>query len=453
VNIKQLISILLARKFIFLTTLLLTLGTTIVFSVLASKQYQASTSIIFNMKGADPVSGYSVSANLIPGYLATQVNVITSRKVALKVVDELNLQSNAGFVSSFSERTEGQGDIRVWIADLLLDNLEVSPSREGSIVVITFTSTSPQFAAVVANSFAREYINTNIELKVEPARQAAEWLVGQVDVLRENVARAQKRLSDYERQKGILFTNNSFDIESAKLNQLSTAQLQSEERLFDLNTKLAAINESQLDTMDGELVDHQVINSLKVQLSRAEAEFAEVKQRLSENHPDYRSAQAEIKSLETRYQREVENVEAKLRESAAREEKRLADLNEKVSEQRERLQGFNEDRNEQEVLLRDAEVAKHVLSAAMERMRQSSLEGQVEQADVAVLSEAIVPTKHAKPRVLVNIILALFLGGILAFMFSLIAEFLDRLVRTKADLEDYLDIPVLSEIPNLNAKR
>ena len=49
-----------------------------------------------------------------------------------------------------------------------------------------------------------------------------------------------------------------------------------------------------------------------------------------------------------------------------------------------------------------------------------------------------------------NLILAVFLGGLLALVFALISEFLNRIVRTKADLEEFLDIPVLAEIPKFS---
>lgn len=449
-NISQLLSILYAQKKIIFFTLLVTIGTTLVVSLILPKQFEATTTIIFDAKGVDPVSGYSTPTNMMPGYIETQVNVISSKRVGMKVAEALGLQTNPAYVEAFAKASDGRGDIRAFIAESLLNNLTVEPSRQGSIITISYTSTSPDVAAVVANEFAEQYINTNIELKVEPAQKAAEWLRGQVETLKLNVATAQQKLTDYERQKGILFNDSRFDVERARLNQLTTAQLQSEEKLFDLRAKINAIKQGQLTQANEELVDDPVVNNLKVQLSTAEANFAEIGQRLSENHPDYKSAQAEVKSLQDRYKQELGTVAAKLNESAEREEKRLAELTTKVESQRQKLLSFNEDLNQQEVLARDVEVAKQVLSVAMERMRQSFLEGQVEQSDVAVLNPAITPMQHSKPRLVINLILAVFLGGLLALVFALISEFLNRIVRTKADLEEFLDIPVLAEIPKFS---
>ena len=62
------------------------------------------------------------------------------------------------------------GDIKDWVADILLENLEITPSRESSLIEIDFTSTDPQLAANIANAFTDAYIQTNVELRAQPAK-------------------------------------------------------------------------------------------------------------------------------------------------------------------------------------------------------------------------------------------------------------------------------------------
>lgn len=450
---NQLLSILNARKLTLILTFLITVGAVVSLSLVLPKKYDASTSIIFNAKAVDPISGFNLSANMLPGYIATQVNVINSRKVALKVVEKLSLHTNPVFIDAFAKSANSQGNIRVWLADLILNDLQVIPSREASIVTIQYTSNSPDFSAAVANTFAEEYINTNIELKVEPARKAAEWFDGQVQLLKANVENAQKKLTEYEKEKGILFSDSRYDVETTRLNQLTTAQLQSEEQLFDLKAKISAVKTGKIQETDTELLNSSVVNSLKVQLSQAEANFAEIQQRLSKNHPDYKSASAEIASLRWRFKKEIDNVQAQLDESARREEQRYKELSEKVTLQKQRLLELNEDLYRRETLSRDVDVAKQVLSATMERMSQISMEGQVDQADVAILNQAVPPTQHSKPNLIKNTILSIFLGGILATVLALLLELLNRMIRSKSDLEDSLGIPVLTELTKIKPNK
>jgi uncharacterized protein involved in exopolysaccharide biosynthesis len=45
--------------------------------------------VLLNAKGVDPVTGVTLPGQLLPGYMATQVDIITSKNVALRVVDRL----------------------------------------------------------------------------------------------------------------------------------------------------------------------------------------------------------------------------------------------------------------------------------------------------------------------------------------------------------------------------
>jgi uncharacterized protein involved in exopolysaccharide biosynthesis len=88
-NFTQLLLILKARSKIILIAFGLTVLTTLIVSLLLPKSYTATTSLVLNYKGMDPVTGLALPAQLMPGYMATQVDIITSRNVAIKVVDQL----------------------------------------------------------------------------------------------------------------------------------------------------------------------------------------------------------------------------------------------------------------------------------------------------------------------------------------------------------------------------
>jgi capsular polysaccharide biosynthesis protein len=66
----------------------------------------------------------------------------------------------------------------------------------------------------------------------------------------------------------------------------------------------------------------------------------------------------------------------------------------------------------------------------------------VSQSDIAVLSPAILPEKPARPIIFLNLVLSIFVGTILGLGFSLLAETLDRKVRSRNDVADTLGVPV-----------
>ena len=202
-NLQQLLLIFKARyKVILVTFLVITLGTLAV-SLLLPSRYTATASVVVDARSLDPIGGNLVDGPVTPSYLPTQVDIINSDRTAMKVVKQLRLAENPAVREKWQEDTGGRGNIEPWIADLIQKGLSVSPSSESNVIMLTYSSADPAFSATAANAFAQAYINTNIELKVDPAKQYAEWFVGQNKVLRDNLEAAQQRLADYQKKNGI----------------------------------------------------------------------------------------------------------------------------------------------------------------------------------------------------------------------------------------------------------
>jgi uncharacterized protein involved in exopolysaccharide biosynthesis len=164
-NLTQFLHVLRARKGIVLMVLLVTVVATTIVSLVLPKTYKATASILLNYKGVDPVTGLTMPGQLMPGYMATQTDIIGSKNVALRVIDRLGLATNPTVIQQFNDSTEGKGTVRDWLADLLLKKLEIVPSRESSVVEISFKGNDPAFVAVVANTFADEYQKISVALK------------------------------------------------------------------------------------------------------------------------------------------------------------------------------------------------------------------------------------------------------------------------------------------------
>src|SRR5471032_2713619 len=133
-NFSQFLLILRARKRVILLTLVVTVLTTLVVSLIIPKTYKATSSVLLNYKGIDPLTGLPMPCQLLPGYMATQIDIITSKNVALRVVDALKLAQSPAVIAQFNDAANGKGTVRDWLADLLLKKLEIVPSRESSVV-------------------------------------------------------------------------------------------------------------------------------------------------------------------------------------------------------------------------------------------------------------------------------------------------------------------------------
>lgn len=440
-NFTQFLLILRARYKIILATLLVTVVTTVVVSLLLPKTYKATTSLVLNYKGVDPVTGITLPAQLMPGYMATQVDIINSRSVALKVVDDLKLAEGAGVNEQFIDATGGEGTIRDWLADLLLKNVDVVPSRESSVLHINFKGADPQFSAAVANAFAAAYQQTSIRLKVEPSQKASSYFNDQIRQLRDRLEAAQNKLSAYQQKHGIVNADNRLDVETARLNDLSSqlvaAQAQAMEAGSRQRQALGGIAASP------DVMANPLVQNLKASLSIAEAKFAETSQKLEKNHPQYQAAKSEVDKLRSNLDEQIRQATSSVVGNARILQQREAEIRAALDAQKTKVIALNSARDELKVLTNEAETAQRAYEAVSQRFAQTSMEGQSNQSDIAVLNPAIAPIAPFSPKVLLNTLVAIFLGTLLGLGFGMLAELLDRRVRSADDLAALLKAPVL----------
>jgi succinoglycan biosynthesis transport protein ExoP len=443
-NVHQFLLILLARKKIILTTLLVTVALALGWSLIQSKTYKATASVLLNYKGVDPLTGLTMPGQLLPGYMATQIDIISSKNVALRVVDALHLASSPAVIQQFNEATGGQGTARDWLADLLLKKLEIVPSRESSVVEISFKGADPAFAAAVANAFADEYQKITVQLKTEPAKKASSYFNEQTKQLRDNLEAAQARLSKYQQEKGIVsLDNNRVDVELSRLNELSAQLVAAQTATMEANSRQAAAG-SALTSPD--VANNALIQQMRANLATAEGKFADTSQRYGRNHPSYLSAKAELDKVRGELNAALGTVSRSVGANAQVLRSRESELREAVAQQKAKVLELNRARDELGVLLKDLDSAQRAFDAASQRFSQTRIEAQSEQSDISLLNPAVAPTEPSGPRVLLNTLVGILAGTVLGVGLALLLELLNRPVRSPSDVKDMLGIPVLGTI-------
>jgi chain length determinant protein EpsF len=381
---------------------------------------------------------------LMPGYMATQIDIISSKNVAGRVVDALRLASSPAVVQQFQEATEGRGNVRDWLADLLLKKLEIVPSRESSVVEISFKGADPAFAAAVANAFADEYQKITVQLKTDPAKKASTYFNEQTKQLRDNLEAAQARLSKYQQEKGIVsLDNNRYDMELARLNDLSTQLVGAQTMAMEATSRQRIAGRG---AASPDVANNAMVQNLRVSLATAEAKLADTSSRFGRNHPQYQAARAEVDKLRAEMNSAMGSISQSVGSNAEVLRQREAELRAAVAAQKTRVLELNRARDELGPLLKELETAQRAYDAASQRFSQTRIEAQSEQSDVSVLNPAVAPTEPSGPRVLLNTLIAFLLGTVLGVGLALLLELLNRPVRSSGDIKDMLGIPVLGTI-------
>lgn len=445
-NFGQIWQIIRARIWLILFTLTVTVGTTAVITLLMTPNYTAETSLVVDFRSNDPVGQTSLPTQLSASYMATQIDILKSQRVAMKVVSSLGLDQDPTIRDSYMAATQGKGSMVAWLSDSLVKNLEVVPSRDSRVIVLRYTADNPTFAANTANAYARAYIDTSLELSVEPARQTTAWLNEQLKTMRGKVEEAQSKVTSYQQKHGIVATDQRLDAENTRMmtltNQLAVAQAEARDAESKIRQLTQLERSGSLDTFP-EIQMSSFIQGIKAELVKQRAKLSEMSRQMGENHPQIQRAKEEISSLEQKLHDEVQKVASSIRNSAQLAIERERSLQQSMNEQKSRMLGMQRQSEELTVLAPEKDSAQRAYDAVMQRFSQISLESEVNQSNVVVLNEAVEPAEPSSPKFLQNMILSVLLGVMLGLGLAFMFEMTDRRVRSSQDLLEGAGVPVI----------
>lgn len=447
-NFGQFFAVLRARWLLALIVFAATVVLTVVVSLLLPKQYTAVASVVVDPK-PDPVSSVLTGALMNPAFMATQVDVIQSDRVALRVVKDLKLADNPTLREQWQSDTGGQGAIETWLADIFQKSLEVKPSRESNVINVSYRAADPRFAAALANAFVVAYNEITLELRVDPARQYSSFFDLRAKEARDQLEQAQAKLSQFQSDSGMIAVDERLDVENARLNELSSQYVGLQSLASDSGSRQNAARGSGADRMQ-EVLNNPLIAGLKADQARLEARLQELTSKLGDKNPQVIETRANLGELKSRIDTEIGKVSSSLGISNNINLQRASEVKAQLEAQRAKVLKMKALRDQGTVLSRDVESAQRAYDTVLARLTQSSLESQTTQSYVSTLTQASPPLKPSSPRVLFNSILSVFAGGLLALAVTFGLEFLDRRVRTVDDIEGSLGLPVIATMPANN---
>jgi chain length determinant protein EpsF len=450
---QRLMKVLLARHWLVWGLCVLTGAAVFAYSKFVMPTlYTASADVLLDFRESDPVQGQTQTPALIsPGYVATQADIITSDRVARKVVRALELDTNPMAVQQWREAGEG-GTVEQYYMDVLRKALEVRPSRLSNVLAVKYTSPSPSYAALVANTFAKAYVDTNVELKADPARDFKVWYDARTTQARELLETAQARYSKFQRDKGIVIpTDEHIDMETARLNELNT-------QLIAVQGQHAE-SESRRDQAQGQLgnspdvLQNPLIQNLRGDVARAEAKQQELGRELGSQHPRFLASAAELATLREKLDIEIQRVATSVGGTNSVTMQKEQQIRVALEAQKQHLLQLRAQRDEAAVLRNDVDSAQRAYDRVLAQLSATNLESQVQQTNVAILSEALPPAKKSSPHTLINTLLGLFVGLVLGAIVAVLLELRRPRLRSAQDVGAVVHVPVLVAIPRIRAPR
>lgn len=443
----QLLEALRSRYPIIVLIVALAVTGAVVLTRMQPAEFTSTTSLIVEM--TDPIETDERSSRSEPSesYIATQLDIIRSLAVAQRVVEGLELAEEPYFAELVA--AESSLPVEQRIRRVIAQAMSVRPSRDSQVVEISYTSADRQLSAKLANGFADAYLELVLQMSVEPARREAEWFDEQRRDIRKWVEEARQRLSGYQQEMGILTSDEKIDIETAKLQQLST-EVTAARTAASGAIALADEVDEQLERNRDVLflpdaAASALYQSLQVDLSAQDAAIAELAGSLGPEHPRLARARAEREDILARLRAEIDKVRTTLRRNAELAAAKDAALTEEFERQREHVLELNRIKDKIPTLQREVENAEEAYRLALEQYSVNTLQSRLTNVRASVLHRAEPALRPSGPNLKANVGAATFLGTLGGLMVLLFLEWLDPRIRSPRTLKA-LSIPYLGAL-------
>lgn len=451
-GIYQVLNILYARVWIIIFTIMITISTTAAVVMVLPEQYTATSTVILDVAVPDAVSGRTMPGGLIRDHIRTQIRLIKSDRVALKVVDRMSLTRSQSYLNLFAGKDSGAINFRNWIALEIIKNLDVEQIMGSRILAISYTSPSAQASAQLANAFTAAYIEVDLELRVDPAKRNAQWFSGQLNNLQQNLDDAQRRLTEYQQRTGIVSITESLDTETSKLADLTTRVTAAEADVSNAKSLVKQLSTFQSVKETGavlpEFLSNGNIQRWRDELTKIDAQFAMISGSVGPNHPSYKAVQAQRTVIQNQLDAEIGKLRESIFAQVEMSKSKAGSLNEELNMQKDKLLHLRGERDVLDSLLREVDIRIMEYDDAFRRAGTLRLEGAVAQSSVVVMSEALVPMTHSFPKRTLSVTMAAAASFMLGIALAFILEMIDRRIRSVQDLEQSSGVSVYASFEN-----
>lgn len=420
----------------------------------ATLQIQREGARVVKMDDVEPES--SVSGN---EFYQTQYGLLQSRAVAADTVRRLRLADNIEFLTGYTgaDPEDVSGRTRQERAEMATDLVDrytvVTPVRNSGLVEVSFEATDPKVASRVANTLAVSFIALNLQRKYDATGYARQFLESELAKVRQRLEESERALVNYAGNEQLIEINRVESPEGRTQGQ-SLAEMD----LEVLNRALAQASADRIDAearlraarsagSSSETISDQPLGTINTSLAELEARYQRDLATFKPDYPPMVALRQQIDSLRSaannRSGQVTRSLEANLRAATSREaslRSNVENLKGNVLDQSRRGIQYN-------IFQRDADTNRALYDSLLERYKQIGVAGGIGVNNVAVVDEARVPGSPYTPNLLANLLLGVVGGFLIGLLVAFILDQLDDAIKTPADLEKALNLPLLGVVP------
>ena len=439
--------------------------------------YRASATILIESQQPNLVSIEEVygldTRNL--QYYKTQFELLKTRPLVEEVIESLQLQNHPEY-SVDAGSTSLYARVRDWIRSFFpgqststrmdpeqerietyYEHLTIAPRRDTQLVDVHFESEDPALAAEVANGHARAYIQSVLESRETVTDSASTWMLDRLAELQQNLLDSEQRLQEFREQEQLIDAEGLKSLPAREINELTSRLVEVRGELSQARIAYDQVYRGldvPLRDLSGipAILDDKGVQDLQQIEAQALGKVAELAKRYGPLHPKMITANAELakasENLRDQHRSVAEAIKIKYEAAQAEELELQAALN----RAKRQYQQIGRKESQLLTLVREGDTNRELYDLFFNRVSEMSATGGLETAPARIISPAVIPAKPSKPKKATIVLLVFLISLLLGITAAFIRESMKNTVRSVADVEETLRVPLLGMVPLLRGR-
>ncbi len=422
-------------------------------------------------------------------YYQTQFEILKSRQLAEKVIDQYQLgahpeflpEEEGGLLAPLTGLRESLPNWRELLpeglfpgmavkpedqqedkarSELIEDfqqRLAVTPVRNSQLVKLTFEANDRRLAATLANAIADAYIENEMDSRLQMTAKAMSWLTDRLQGLRDKLEQSERELQSFREREQLVEVGGVKTLSAEQLSELNQKLVLARQKhaeayaSFRQAKSIKSMDDPEVSTIPAVLQD-KVVGDLKAAEAAAKRQVSALEKRYGPKHPKMIAARADLAEAEMRVKRRMREVLSGVEKQYRVVNAELSSLKSAMGETKGELQQINRKGYELGVREREVETNRQLYELFLGRLKETSETSGMQSANARIVDPAVPAVEPAKPKKRIIVLAAAFVGLFLGIVWAFLLEHLDRTFKGAGDMEDKLDLPVLGILPHINIK-
>jgi uncharacterized protein involved in exopolysaccharide biosynthesis len=380
-----------------------------------------------------------------PASLQNQIQILSSRDLALRVIGKLKLYDDPEFNAALNpgplQHVQLLLDPRNWsgqpptqdpafaqrdaIVTAFLNHLSVDTLGLSTTIGVTFTARDPKKAALIANTISQTYVEDQLNAKRDEARRTTEWLLDRIHRLAQQVQAEEMATQIYKARNNLSEAGDGTSLIEQQLTAINTQLVQAR---ADLAEKQATLDRVKALVQAGDAADvSQILASpLIIQLRTQQSELirqeAELSTRYGRNHPKMIAIQTQKHDLQEKIAQEVDRLSGSIANDVMVARAQVGSLEASLAQAEKQASGQNMTRVQLKALQANALSTRTMYESFVARLRETQDQDDIQNADARVISQAPVPSSPSSPNRAMLLGASIPAGLLLGLLAALLAE-------------------------------